>query len=154
MRPTMRFVAVTSGAQQASATSFEARDLLVRQRSNTVNALCGQIAEFGLIAPKSIAQVGRLEGSIDDSASSLPDPVRGILRDRLGVIRELSQRIDELDRKIRQRANNDDVTERLVAIPGIGPAAPWRRPPGWGRRRGSVRPATRPGSGHVQDGAT
>ena len=120
-RPTMRFVAVKSEAQQASAMTFKARDLLVRQRSNTINALRGHMAEFGLIAPKGIAHVGRLEGLIDDSTSNLPDPVRAILRDLLGAVRDLSQRIDDLDREIRQRARNDDVAKRLMTIPGIGP---------------------------------
>jgi transposase len=120
-RPTMRLVAVKSEAQQASATTFNARDLLVRQRSNTINALRGHMAEFGLIAPKDISHVGRLEGLLDDSASNRPDPVRAILRDLVGVIRDLSQRIDDLDREIRQRARNDDVAKRPMTIPGMGP---------------------------------
>ena len=51
-RPTMRFVAIKSEYQQASAMIFKARDLLVRQRTATVNALRAHLAEFGLTAPK------------------------------------------------------------------------------------------------------
>ena len=39
MRPTMRFAAVKSEAKQASAVVFKARDLLVRQRTQIINAL-------------------------------------------------------------------------------------------------------------------
>ncbi|MGY4230191.1 transposase [Bradyrhizobium sp. USDA 4503] len=46
-RPTMRFVAVKSAEQQAAAVVFRARDLLVRQRTQTINAIRGHLAEFG-----------------------------------------------------------------------------------------------------------
>jgi transposase len=38
-RPTMRFVAVKDEAQQASSVVFRARDVLVRQRTQCINAL-------------------------------------------------------------------------------------------------------------------
>jgi hypothetical protein len=37
-RPTMRFVAVKSEAQQAAAMAYRTRDLLVRRRTQTINA--------------------------------------------------------------------------------------------------------------------
>lgn len=42
-RPTMRFVQVKSDEQQASAAVFRLRDLLVRQRTQLINALKGPI---------------------------------------------------------------------------------------------------------------
>ena len=75
-RPTMRFVAVKSEDQQASAMIFEARDLLVRQRTRTINALRGHLAEFGIIAPKGRAHVGRLQVMVEDGSNSIPEPVR------------------------------------------------------------------------------
>ena len=51
-RPTMRFVAVTSEEKQASTMVFKARDLLVRQRNQVINALRGHLTEFGIIAPQ------------------------------------------------------------------------------------------------------
>ncbi len=42
-RPTMRFVAVKSEAQQAAAMAYRTRDLLVRQRTQTINAARGPI---------------------------------------------------------------------------------------------------------------
>ena len=42
-RPTMRFVAVKGEEQQARAMLFHTRDLLVRQRTQTINALRGRI---------------------------------------------------------------------------------------------------------------
>ena len=53
-RPTMRFVAVKSEEQQASVVVFRARDLLVQQRTQTINALRGHLAEYGLRRPGAI----------------------------------------------------------------------------------------------------
>jgi len=52
-RPTMHFVAVKTEAQQAQAMLFHTRDLLVRQRTQTINALRGHLAEYGVSLPKA-----------------------------------------------------------------------------------------------------
>ena len=51
MRPSMRFVAPKSADAQARAMLFRAREQLIKQRTETVNALRGHLAEFGLVAP-------------------------------------------------------------------------------------------------------
>ena len=51
-RPTMSFVAVKTKKQQARGMLFRTRDLLVRQRTQTINTLRGHLAEFGVVAPK------------------------------------------------------------------------------------------------------
>jgi transposase len=56
-RPTMRFVSVKTAEQQADAMVFRARDLWVRQRTQTVNALRGHLAEFGIVAVSGHARV-------------------------------------------------------------------------------------------------
>jgi transposase len=59
-RPTMRFIQIKSEAAQAAAVVFRARDLLVRQRTQIINALRGHLAEFGLVVAKGPAHLGRL----------------------------------------------------------------------------------------------
>src|SRR3954449_9268057 len=44
-RPTLRFVAVKSEQAQAAAVVFRTRDLLVRQRTQAINALRGHLTE-------------------------------------------------------------------------------------------------------------
>src|ERR671916_2729186 len=51
-RPTMRFVAVKSEDSQAAAVIFRTRDLLVRQRTQLINALRGHMGEFGVVVPQ------------------------------------------------------------------------------------------------------
>jgi len=49
---TMRFVAVMTEEQQASALVFPTRDLAVKQRTQLSKALRGHLAEYGWVAPK------------------------------------------------------------------------------------------------------
>ena len=121
LRPTMRFVAVKTQEQQARGMLFRTRDLLVRQRTQTINALRGHMAEFGVIAPRGPAHLGRLAAAIEDADSGLPDPVRELGALLLGQVAALDEKIAGLENALRERAREDDQTVRLMSIPGIGP---------------------------------
>lgn len=123
-RPTMRFVAAKSEEQQASALVFRTRDLFVRQRTQTINALRGHMAEYGWVAPQGRAHIARLADLLDKEAgASLPHAAVAMLRVLLSVVEELDGRIAELDREIARRAREDAVIRRLMTIPGVGPLA-------------------------------
>jgi pimeloyl-ACP methyl ester carboxylesterase len=79
-RPSMRFVPVKTEEQQANAIVFRARDLLVRQRTQCVNALRGHLLEYGYVFPQGITQVTTLVALIEGPQSSLPEGVRTILQ--------------------------------------------------------------------------
>src|SRR5262245_9977324 len=49
-RPTMRFVAVKSAEQQGQLMQHRTRDLLMRQRTQVINALRAHLAELGIVA--------------------------------------------------------------------------------------------------------
>src|SRR5438094_3823526 len=49
-RPTMRFVRIKSAEQQGQLMLHRARDLLMRQRTQLINALRAHLAEFGVTA--------------------------------------------------------------------------------------------------------
>ena len=61
-RPGMTEVAVKSAERQAAAMVLRVRELLVRNRTQAINALRGHAAEFGVIAAKGTAQVALLLG--------------------------------------------------------------------------------------------
>ena len=120
-RPTMHFVAVKTEAQQAQAMLFHTRDLLVRQRTQTINALRGHLVEYGIVAPRGRARIGQLAAVLEDGDSGLPEAVVELGRLLFGRIDELDEKIDELDRELLARAREDEETARLMTIPGIGP---------------------------------
>lgn len=119
-RPTMRFVAVKSAEKQSSGMIFKTRDLLVRQKTQAINAVRGHLAEHGVIAPQGPAHLGRLAAAVEESGALQPEVVQlcGMLLDHIAA---LEMRITELDRRIRDRARADDTAHRLMSIPGIGP---------------------------------
>jgi transposase len=123
-RPNMRFVTVKSEEQQAAALVFRTRDLLVRQRTQTINAIRGHMAEYGWVAPKGPSWVAKLSELIDDDATaSLPQAARAMLCVMLNMLETFSRQIADLDKEIARRAREDEVARRLMTIPGIGPIA-------------------------------
>jgi len=120
-RPTMRFVAVKSEAKQAAAVVFRARDLLIAQRTQIINALRGHVGEYGLIAPQGPSHIERLIAQIEDVTSSIPNAARSCLLRLVGALRQLQGEIAELDKEIAARAREDEVARRLMTVPGIGP---------------------------------
>ena len=96
-RPTMRFVAVKSEAQQAAAMAYRTRDLLVRQRTQTINALRAHLAEHGIVAPTGPAHVRRLAAIVDGDDGMLPAGVRDLSRLLLDQIAGLGEKIAVLD---------------------------------------------------------
>lgn len=75
----MRFVAVKSAERQASALVFRTRDLLVRQRTQAINALRSHLAEFGMIAPKGPANIAALAARLGEPGEKLPIEARIML---------------------------------------------------------------------------
>ena len=120
-RPTMRFVAVKSEASQARAMVFRTRDLMVRQRTQAINALRGHLAEFGIVAPQGVAHLGRLQQAIETRGAQLPPQVAQIAAMYLDEIAGLSTRITTLERTLRNEAARSETTARLMTMPGIGP---------------------------------
>ena len=99
-RPTMRFVAVKTAEQQARAMLFRTRDLLVRQRTQLINALRGQLSEHGVVAPQGPANVAILAQAIDDMTPSLPLLVVELARVYLDQIDRLSEKVAGLEKAI------------------------------------------------------
>src|SRR4051794_1530608 len=76
-RPGMRFVPVKTDAQQANALVFRTRDLLVRQRTQCINALRGHLTEYGYVVPKGTDHVPAVQPARFSRPS--PSPLVAIL---------------------------------------------------------------------------
>jgi transposase len=120
-RPTMRFVAVKTEEQQARAMLFRTRDLLVRQRTQLINALRGHLSEHGVVAAQGQAKVKVLEEALEDEMTSLPLLVVELARVFLDQIEGLSKRILELEKVTAHEAVCGETTRRLQTMPGVGP---------------------------------
>lgn len=123
-RPSMRFAAIKTEEQQASAMVFRTRDLLVRQRTQLINAIRGHLAEFGWVAPKGPSHVSVLGSLLDEEeelGASLPEAARVMLQVMTGQLEQLDEQVALLDQEIARRAREDEDARRLMTIPGVGP---------------------------------
>jgi transposase len=83
-RPTMRFVPVKSAERQAELMVLKAcpwleqgvRELVVKQRTQLVNALRGHAAEFGIVAAKGIDNAAALAARVADDPTVPPRHAR------------------------------------------------------------------------------
>ena len=120
-RPTMCFVAVKSEETQGAAMVFRVRELLIRQRTQAINALRGHLTEFGQIVPQGAANASRLIAIVEDPESGLPADAVATLKMLVAALAHLEVEIGRLDAEIARRAKENDVARRLMTVPGIGP---------------------------------
>ena len=120
-RPTMRFVAVKTKAQQAVLMLHKTRDLLVRQRTMLINALRGHLGEFGIVTQQGSAGVEAALRALRLEEGSLPELANAALRGLAGQLEALRAEIESLERRILSWHCADETSRRLATIPGIGP---------------------------------
>ncbi|WP_299822789.1 IS110 family transposase [uncultured Jannaschia sp.] len=120
-RPNMRFVPVKSEEKQGATAVFRVRELLIRQRTQTINALRGHLTEFGEVVPQGAWNARRLTELVEADDDALPSAARATLQVLVDGLRHLDERIAGLDAEIARRAREDEVARRLMTIPGIGP---------------------------------
>jgi transposase len=121
-RPTMRFVPVKSEAQQAALMLHRVRDLLVRQRTQLINAIRGHLAEVGIVEAQGPWNVARLLTGLEQDGA-VPELVRELIQLLAAQLAEVERRVGEVDVRIAAWHKTDPVSQRLATIPGIGPLA-------------------------------
>jgi transposase len=120
-RPDMRFVPVKSADTQAQAMVLSARELLVKQRTQLINAVRGHAAEFGLIAARGTANVAAILAKMADTNAGVPARAQQILA-RLGrQIDTLDREIDALEKDMATQHKASADSRRLATAPGVGP---------------------------------
>lgn len=121
-RPSMRFVAVKTIEQQAALMLHRSRDLLIRQRTQLINALRAHLAELGLVAARGKEGVKDVVAIVTDGAKAtvLPEPMRQALQALVSQLAELQQGIGQLEHSIHAQHRASDRSRRLETIPGIG----------------------------------
>ena len=121
-RPTMRFVPIKTVEQQGVLMVHRARELLIRQRTMTINALRAHLAEIGIVARQGTAGAQFLMDLVDDDDGAfLPEAVRSALMPLVRQIEELDEQVTKLDQQIACSHRKSEVSLRLATIPGIGP---------------------------------
>jgi transposase len=118
-RPSMRFVTPRTESQQTLSALHRVRDSLIRDRVCTTNQMHAFLLEFGISLPIGIAVVRRLPAVLAEH--ELPPRLVAILERLHSHFKYLEQQVAELDREITRQLADDDLGQRLLTIPGVGP---------------------------------
>jgi transposase len=120
-RPNMRFVPIKSVEQQMARALERARELLMKQRTQLMNATRGLLAELGIVAGQGQRGFRTLVAKIDAGDAAIPEPLLFALRPLLAQWHGLHMSIEALEARIVQQARSDQRMRRLQQIPGVGP---------------------------------
>jgi len=121
-RPTMRFVEIKTPDQQAILALHRTRDLVVRQRTQTINMLRAQLAEFGIVFPQGVGHATQFAKRLSDGDSAdLPDTASSVIAELCEQILFLHAKIAHYTHEMTQVARREKQVALLQTIPGIGP---------------------------------
>jgi transposase len=115
----MRFTGVRTLENQAALMHHKAREMLVAQRTQLINALRGHLAEIGVIAAQGLKNARELARVIlAEGDETIPACVRAALAP---LVRQLHALDQEIARTMAAMARDDEMARRLMTIPGLGP---------------------------------
>ncbi len=121
-RPSMRFVSIKNGEQQALLSVHRARQGFVKSRTAQANQIRGLLAEYGILIPQGIRHISkRLPEILEDGENDLPGVFRQLLQRLSEHQKELGRQVDELEAQIQIWHRENLASQKLAQIPGIGP---------------------------------
>src|SRR6202165_2748812 len=110
-RPSMRFVSI----------NHRTRDLLIRQRTQLINALRAHMAELGLVAAKGNAGLKELLKIIaGERDARLPVDAHASLVVLAAGLHAVQTMIGSIEKRIIVEHRSNEASKRLRSIPGIG----------------------------------
>ena len=121
-RPNIHFVPVKTIAQQDLQLLERIRERLVAQRTAIINQSRGLAREYGVsIAKSRQAFLEQLPETLADANNELTPIAREALAEQLHEIKQITEQLTGLMRRIAALASQNPAYERLRTIPGIGP---------------------------------
>jgi transposase len=121
-RPKLHCVPVKNITQQDLQLLGGVRERCVAQRTSLINQARGHAREYGVNFPVSRrALMKELPLAIEAADNDLTPIAREALAELFEDIQHVSERINELQRRMRELAKADPAHEQLLSIPGVGP---------------------------------
>ena len=97
------------------------RDVLIRQRTQIINALRAHLAELGLVAAQGNAGVNELRAIVtDEQDTRLPIDARASVIVLAAQLEALESAIGAIEKRIKMQHRSSEASQRVEAIPGIG----------------------------------
>ena len=119
-RPTVRFVQIKSTEQQGRLMLHRARDLLMRQRTQVINAMRAHLAELGIVAAQGRDGIKELLKIIASEADArLPVDAHTSLVVLAAELQVMQTLIGSIEKRIMvQHRLKSEASKRLKSIPG------------------------------------
>jgi len=120
-RPTMRFVRIKTAEQQGQLMQHRTRDLMMRQRTQVINALRAHLAELGIVAAQGDKGVKELLAVVADQQDArLPVDARASVMVLAAQLEALQTLIGSIEKRIKTQHRANEESQRVATIPGIG----------------------------------
>jgi transposase len=120
-RPTMRFVRAKSAEQQGQLMQHRTRDLLMRQRTQLINALRAHMAELGIVAAQGREGIKQLLTIVaGERDARMPVDAHASLVVLAAGLQAVQTMIGSIERRIITQHRSNEASKRLKTIPGIG----------------------------------
>ena len=121
-RPNMRYVPQKTVEQQAVLSVHRARQGFVKARTAQGNQIRGLLCEFGIAIPKGLpALTRRIPEILEDGENGLPEVMRQLLKRLIENLEVMNHHVQELEKQIQLWHKGSPQSQKLAAIPGIGP---------------------------------
>ena len=121
-RPDMPTVPIKNAEQQAILSVHRARQGFVKARTAQANQIRGLLAEYGIVLPQGIVHIAqRVPAIIEDGQNDLPGSFRLLIQRLLDHMKELDRQVGELAAEIQLWHRQNAASQKLAAIPGMGP---------------------------------
>ena len=120
-RPNIWFVPVKTADQQAALSIHRVRQGVIKDRTSWINRLRGLLSEFGIVMPKGrYTAQSAIPGILGDESNGLPTLAREMIHDLWLSIQQANQQILSYDRALAGLCRQDETSQRLMTIPGVG----------------------------------
>lgn len=121
-RPSMRFVAIKTAAQQATVGIHRVRDILMKQHTMLRNQIRGLMAEFGIVAATGKRGLAELVAILADPTDErIPSPLHEGLIMIAETLRGIDRKLEAIDRKLVQDGRENATYRHLITARGYGP---------------------------------
>lgn len=121
-RPHMHFVPINSLEQQDVQAVHRIREQLVKNRTALANQIRGLLNEYGVVIPSGIRRLRvQLPLILEDAENGLTALGRELMHDLYQRLIVLDEQVAQADRRIEQLFKQDERSQRLAQVEGIGP---------------------------------
>ena len=120
-RPSMRYVSAKTIEQQDMQAIHRIRSRLIAERTCLVNQIRGLLAEYGIVVSQGLSKIRKaLPEILEDAENELSHLGRQLFFDLYEQMGELTQKIEDYDKKLEAVFKSNDACQKISHIEGIG----------------------------------